>query len=249
MRCIAVDDEPIALEIIRDYIGMVPGLELAGLCSNAMEALDILRKRSIDLVFLDIRMPGISGLQLIRSLPRLPAIVLTTAYPDYALEGFELDVVDYLLKPVAMDRFLRAVNKVESVYATRMGIGVASDSGSTSPGAGAGGAGVERPAPSFIFVRSGGAMVRVELDDILHVEGLENYVRIHFMGRSLIALSTMKEMEESLPSALFLRIHRSTIVNLARVEQVRNHSFRVGDQMLAVGKSYRKIVATRMGKG
>ncbi|HXB08515.1 MAG TPA: LytTR family DNA-binding domain-containing protein [Puia sp.] len=221
LRCIAVDDEPIALEIIRDYIGMVPGLELAGLCRNAMEALDILRQRPVDLVFLDIRMPGISGLQLIRSLPRLPAIVLTTAYPDYALEGFELDVVDYLLKPVAIDRFLRAVNKVESIFA----------------------------APSFIFVRSGGAMLRVELADILYIEGLENYVRIHFTGRSLIVLSTMKEMEESLPPALFLRIHRSTIVNLAKVEQVRNHLFRVGAQVLAVGKSYRKLVATRMGKG
>ena len=126
-----------------------------------------------------------------------------------------------MLKPVAIDRFLRAVNKVESIFA----------------------------APSFIFVRSGGAMLRVELADILYIEGLENYVRIHFTGRSLIVLSTMKEMEESLPPALFLRIHRSTIVNLAKVEQVRNHLFRVGAQVLAVGKSYRKLVATRMGKG
>ena len=222
LQCVVTDDEPIAGEILEDYIRMTPMLRLIAKCRNAMETLSILREQKVDLLFLDIKMPEISGLDLVRSLQHPPAIILTTAFPDYALDGFDLDVADYLLKPISVDRFLRAVNKVTVRQPAPLPV---------------------LPDPGFLFVRSGGGMIKVTHSDIDYVEGLENYVRIHTRDKSIVCLSTMKSIEDTLPPASFLRIHRSYIINLGRIEQIRNHQVRVGAGSLPIGKSYRKAVA------
>ena len=219
--CIITDDEPIALEILEDYIRMVPGLQLAASCTNAMETMAVMQRQKIDLLFLDIRMPGISGLQLLKSMRDPPAVILTTAYPGYAVEGFDLDVVDYLLKPIAVERFLRAVAR----FRTRCE--------SHAP-------------PGYVYVRSRGEWVKLDLAHIRYIEGLENYVRIYLNDKVLISLSTMKSIEESLPPDTFLRIHRSYIVNLGKVEAVGPRLFRIGKKDIPVGKSYRARVDQRM---
>jgi DNA-binding LytR/AlgR family response regulator len=219
LHCVITDDEPIAGEILEDYIRMAPGLRLVAQCKNAMEALTVLRRQPVDVLFLDIKMPEISGLELIRSLQHPPAIILTTAFPDYALEGYDLNIVDYLLKPISVERFLRAVNKLKAVPM------------------------LADPAADFLFARADGGLVKVSHADILYIEGLENYVRIHTRDKAIVCLSTMKSIEESLPSRSFLRIHRSYIVNLSKVELIRQHLFQIGSKSLAVGKSYRKTVA------
>jgi DNA-binding LytR/AlgR family response regulator len=222
LQCVITDDEPIAIEILEDYIRMAPGLKLIAQCKNATETLPVLQQQKVDLLFLDIKMPIISGLDLIRSLQAPPATILTTAFPDYALEGFELNVVDYLLKPISFERFLRAVSKLTTRY--------------THPLL------AEQPV-DFLFARADGGLVKVTHTDILYVEGLENYVRIHTKDKVIVCLSTMKSIEESLPRRSFLRIHRSYIVNLNMVELIRQHTFQIGRKNLVVGKSYRKVVA------
>jgi len=224
--CVITDDEPIALEILEDYVRMEPGLELVASCRNAMETLAVLQHRKVDLLFLDIRMPRISGLEMMRTLPEPPAVILTTAYPDYALEGFELDVVDYLLKPIAIDRFLRAVGKFRA------------RSASTGTGS--------AESPGFLFVRSRGKWVKLAHADIRYIEGLENYVRIHLEDKVLISLNTMKSIEEGLPNRDFLRVHRSYIVNLARPEGVGHQLLHIGARAIPVGRSYRMRVASRL---
>ena len=222
LQCVITDDEPIAGEILEDYIRMVPGLRLVAQCKNAMETLSVLQQQKVQLLFLDIKMPEINGLELIRSLQHPPAIILTTAFPDYALEGFDLNVVDYLLKPISVERFLRAVNKLTVRHVDPI---------------------LPNPSADFLFARADGGLVKVNHSDILYVEGLENYVRIHTKDKVIVCLSTMKSIEDSLPAPSFLRIHRSYIVNLSRVEMVRQHLFQIGPKSLAVGKSYRKAVA------
>lgn len=222
LNCVITDDEPIAVEILEDYIHMVSGLRLVAQCKSAMETLTVLQRQSVDVLFLDIKMPEISGLDLVRSLQHPPAIILTTAFPDYALEGYDLNIVDYLLKPISAERFLRAVNKLKAPFSGPM---------------------LADPTADFLFARADGGLVKVSHADILYIEGLENYVRIHMGDKVIVCLSTMKSIEDSLPSRCFLRIHRSYIVNLSKVELIRQHQFRIGLKSLAVGKSYRKTVA------
>jgi DNA-binding LytR/AlgR family response regulator len=222
LHCAIADDEPIALEILQDYIRLVPELRLIGQCKNSAETLSLLRLQKVDLLFLDIKMPGVSGVDLLRSLQHPPAVILTTAFPEYALDGFDLNVVDYLLKPIPTNRFLRAVNKVLSKqsFAQRE----------------------EEPSNDFLFAKADGGLVKVNYVDILYLEGLENYVRIYTKDRNIVCLATLKSIEDSLPSRSFLRIHRSYIANLCKVDMVRQHAFQIGCKSLPVGKSYRRVV-------
>ncbi|GAA4464711.1 LytTR family DNA-binding domain-containing protein [Nemorincola caseinilytica] len=227
LNCVITDDEPIAQEILEEYVRMIPGLNLVAKCRNAMETLHVMRNNTVDILFMDIHMPGISGLDFIRSLKERPAIIFTTAYPNYAIDGYDVDAIDYLLKPISIDRFLRAVNKV---YERAAG---ATETEVRHPTAN----------KTFFFIRSNTDLVKIEYDSILYIEGLENYVRIHCDNRNVISFSTMKNMEDILSQHGFLRIHRSYIINLQRVTSVQSHSFRIGTTELTVGKSYRKAVA------
>jgi len=227
MKTIIVDDEPLALEILEEFINKVPELKLVKKCQNAIEAGEILRKQDIDLVFLDIQMPQLTGIEFVKSLTKPPKIIFTTAYSQYALEGFELNAVDYLLKPISFDRFMKAVNKA------------------LPQAQAAGNADHEEieAGPDFIFVKADKKLVRLKYNEIQYVEGLKDYVIIKTDTGRVITLQTMKSLEEKLPTPPFMRIHRSYIVNLDKIIAVVGNMVEVMEKgqpkSLPVGKNYR----------
>ncbi|HPS63052.1 MAG TPA: DNA-binding response regulator, partial [Bacteroidales bacterium] len=192
IRCLAVDDEILALDLLGDNIAKVPFLELVKSCGSAMEALDILRTGDIDLLFLDIQMPDISGIQLLRSLPQKPLVIMTTAFSNYATEGFDLDVIDYLLKPYSFERFMKAVNKAYEYLDLR-------ERASAQPGSKE-----VMAAPGYLFVKADYRLYKIELDDILYVEGLKDYVKIVTPGKPILSQISMKALEEKLPAGEFI---------------------------------------------
>src|SRR6202166_610275 len=205
MKCIAVDDEPLALALLQDNIRQVPTLELIGSCSTAIEALSILNKQEVDLIFLDIQMPGLTGLQLLQSLSVRPMVILITAYEKYALEGFNLDVIDYLVKPVPFERFLKACNKAIDFYKLKKN--VSSES---------------HPWPEYFFVNAEYGLVKIVFSEIRLIEGLKDYLKIHLgETKPLIIRMSMKSIEEKLPPGKFFRIHKSYIIAVAHITAIR----------------------------
>lgn len=223
LRCLAIDDEPLALELLEDNIRQVPFLQLAGKCNNALEAMQFLKEQPVDLIFLDIQMPGLTGLQFIQSLTQRPMIILITAYEKFALQGFNLDVVDYLVKPVPFDRFLKACNKAWELHSLR------SKKNETST------------TPEYFFVNVDYSLLKVEFNDIQWVEGLKDYIKINVKSssRPVVTRMSMKAMEDQLPPSKFLRIHESYIVSIASITSIRKNSVFVGTVELPVGDSYK----------
>lgn len=227
MRCIAVDDEPLALELMETYIAQVPGLELLTTFTDAISAWGFLKKNQVDLVFLDIQMPDINGIQLAKSLDRKnPMVIFTTAYSKYAVEGFNVDAVDYLLKPFEFTRFMIAVNKAREQKALKDTAPVVEDD-------------------QAIFVKSDYQNVRIATRDIQYIEGFDDYIRIHVdNGKSIYTLMSLKSMLEKLPSTDFLRVHRSYIVPVKRIKRIHNQQVQLGDKEIPIGKSYVDAVRT-----
>ncbi|HEY1025409.1 MAG TPA: LytTR family DNA-binding domain-containing protein [Sphingobacteriaceae bacterium] len=239
IRCLVVDDEPLALDILEDYIGKVPFLQLVKTTTNPIEALQLVQQGQADLVFLDVQMPELTGLQFLKIINGKCQVILTTAYPEYALDGYELDVVDYLLKPIAFDRFYKAVQKVMQ---------------QNSPQA----APVPEPqaapvvvanAPHFIFVKTEHKIQKIYLDDILYIEGLKDYISIFTPAERVITLQNMKKMEEVLPSGQFVRVHKSYIVSLDKIESIERSRIIIGEKIIPIGDTYReyffKLIETR----
>jgi len=234
LRCLAIDDEPLALELLEDNIRQVPYLKLEGTCSNAFEALKFLQEQTVDLIFLDIQMPGLTGLQFIQSLTNRPMIILITAYEKFALEGFNLDVVDYLVKPVPLDRFIKACNKAWELFNLRSKK-------------------VENPSssePDFLFVNVEYSLVKVEFTDIQWIEGLKDYIRIYLKSSSkpIITRMSMKAIEEELPSSKFIRVHKSFIVSVSAITSVRKNSIFIGAEEIPVGENYKDSVNILINK-
>ncbi|GAA4298920.1 LytTR family DNA-binding domain-containing protein [Nibribacter koreensis] len=232
LTCLAVDDEPLALDLMRSYIGKVPYLRLVQTCSSALEAMAVLQSQRVDLLFLDNEMPDLTGVQLMQALaPQKPAVIFTTAYPQYALDGFSLDAVDYLLKPIPFDRFLKAVNKVQERTQLLANRHVPVQ---TSPS----------PPPSdseeFIFVKADYKTIRVNLKDILLIEGLKDYVILHTPNKKIITLLSMGKIMEKLPAQDFARVHRSYIVSLAHIESIERSRIKIKEQEIPIGDSYRE---------
>jgi two-component system, LytTR family, response regulator len=227
MKCIAIDDEPFALQLLKDYISQVPYLELVALCEDVFEANKVLQQHEIDLVFTDIQMPRLTGLQFIQSLTGRPLFILVTAYEKFALEGFNLNVVDYLLKPVELSRFLLACNKALELYQLRQ---VKKNSA--------------EPAPAYFFVNLDYRQVKVMYKDIMWIEGLKDYVKIYLKppAKPLLVRMSMKGIEEELPSAQFVRIHKSYIVSIDSITSVRKSSIFIDEQELPVGETYQSAV-------
>ncbi len=225
-RCLIVDDEPLALEVLEQHIARVETLTVTGRCTRAEDAFAQLQKGDTDLLFLDIEMPGLSGLGLLRSLRRPPATIITTAHRDYAVEGFDLDVIDYLLKPISFDRFLRAVQKF---YDQRP----APQSTAEAPAAG------EEPC---ITLRADRKVHKLPLREILYAESAGDYVTLHADGRSVTARISMAALESLLPSPRFLRIHRSIIVSVDRIDAFTATSVEMGRHELTIGRNYRHAV-------
>lgn len=233
LRCLAIDDEPLALELLTDNISKVPYLQLVASCDDPIKALSILQTQEIDLVFVDIQMPGLTGLQLIQSLIRKPMFILITAYEKYALEGFNLDVIDYLVKPVSLDRFIKACNKAQEWHQLK-------HAGPTQ----------QVTMPDFFFIKADYSLVKVAYADVIWVEGLKDYVAIHLQStaKPLIARVSMKSVEEQLPAPAFLRIHKSYLVSIRYITAVRKHAVFIGTRELPVGDAYREALATLTGK-
>jgi two-component system, LytTR family, response regulator len=228
IRCIAIDDEPLALELLEDNIRQVPFLDLRAGFNNSLEALQYLQQQDIDLVFLDIQMPGLTGLQFIQSLSRRPMFILVTAYEKFALEGYNLDVVDYLVKPVPMDRFVKACAKAMELNRLRQ---TGAHSGPS--------------AASYFFVPADYKMVKVEWADVVYVEGLKDYLKIHLksLKSPLVTRMSMKSLEEQCPVADFLRIHKSYIVSKKSISAVKKSSVFIGELELPVGDLYKDEVS------
>ncbi|MFT2011535.1 response regulator transcription factor [Pontibacter sp. 13R65] len=232
IRCIAVDDEPLALDIIESYIRKLPFLELVQTCSSATEAMQVLQAEQVDLMFLDIEMPELTGLQFLNILKHQPLIIFTTAYPNYALEGFNHDAVDYLLKPIPFDRFFKAVTKAQE----RLHFSHNNNSKASAP-----------PAPAtpaieqdFMFVKADYKTIRVDFQDILWIEGLKDYIIIQTKDQKIITLLSMNKMMEKLPSNKFLRVHRSFIVALQKIDSIEKSRIRVRSKEIPVGEVYKE---------
>lgn len=231
LRCLLVDDEPPALEVLESHIREVGHLELVAACGNALQAFNVLQQQPIDLMFLDIKMPKMLGTDFLRSLRYPPQVIFTTAYREYAYEGFELDAVDYLLKPVSLERFLKAVAKASKT-----------DTPAPLPA---------EPAPvpdTFLYFRIDRKMVKVVLRDILYIEGLKDYVKIHTAaGPPLVVKQTINGMEEKLSESNFLRIHRSFIVALDKIRTYSARHIEVANQELPIGRLFRQRVEEVIG--
>ena len=234
LRCLAIDDEPLALELLEDNIKQVPFLELAGKCSNALEAMKLLKEQTVDLIFLDIQMPGLTGLQFIQSLTQRPMIILVTAYEKFALQGFDLDVIDYLVKPVPLDRFIKACNKAWELYGLR-----------TKPADT-----TEAVAPDYFFVNVEYSLLKVEFADILWIEGLKDYIKINLKSSSkpVITRMSMKSLEDQLPPSKFMRIHKSYIISIASITSIRKNSLFIGPAEFPVGDNYKDALTLLVNK-
>ncbi|RYZ20914.1 MAG: response regulator transcription factor [Chitinophagaceae bacterium] len=225
-RCLLLEDEPLAAEVLQDYIGQVPFLELRATCGDALAALEVLGREPIDLVFLDIHLPRMKGLDFIRTLPEPPRVIVTSAYPEYALEGYELSVVDYLLKPVEWSRFLMAVNKLNQLPVAPVG--------SAAPV-------VEKGRP-HLFFNVNKRRVKVCLDEILYIESLREYIRITTPTRSILTKYQLNEIEDLLRENHFLRIHRSFIVAQHKIDTYSATDVEVGGKQLPIGRNYKDAV-------
>lgn len=229
LNCVIVEDEPLARNLLTEYVRKVPSLNLIEACSSPIVALEVLRNNAIDVLFLDVQMPELTGISLLKVLQKRPLVVLTTAYSEYALQGYELDVVDYLLKPITFERFLRAVDKVtlrlESKKPTPTVV-------AEKPSAV-----VEQP---FVFIKDGTKLVKVVFDDILYVEGLKDYVTIHLTNQKIVSLQRLKTLEEQLPSDKFIRVHNSFIVALRFIDVVHKNHVQIRNAQIPIGETYKK---------
>jgi DNA-binding LytR/AlgR family response regulator len=238
IRCVVIDDEPPALDILADYIGQVPFLTLASTTTDPIEGLTWVQQGRADLVFLDIQMPRLTGLQFLKLAGHKARVILTTAYPEYALDGYENDVVDYLLKPISFERFLKAAHKALGLLAPvmpAMGASVAPTPVVPVPAA---------PASGHLFVKGDtkNKYLRISYADILYVEGLNNYVLLHLPGERIATYQTLKDLAELLPQPPFLRVHKSYIVSLDHVRLLDGNTLYVQDKLIPVSDTYREAL-------
>lgn len=236
MKVVIIDDEPLAIEVIESYLDKVDGVDLVATCTNPLDAITVLNKGKIDLIFLDIEMPNFNGLDLARNIENLPQIIITTAYSQYALEGFELNVTDYLIKPIPFHRFLKAIARAKNIHELKMRSGreVVQECGS--------------PQPDFIFIKAEYDRIRVNLSELAFIEGLKDYLKFHLRpsGKSLLTLSSFNEILERLPSSNFFRVHRSFIVNVDYITGIQKTKLVLGEKRIPIGEKYKKEVLKRL---
>jgi DNA-binding LytR/AlgR family response regulator len=231
LKVLIVEDEHLAAEGLKSYVAEIEFLDLVAYCENALEANKILSEQSIDLIFLDIQMPKITGIEFLKSLSKPPMVIFTTAYPNYALQGYELDVIDYLVKPYPFDRFLKAVNKAKDRL-------VLENSANKET--------VQDRELDYFFVKSEQKLEKVVINEICYVEAMENYVIIHTDSHKIISLMTMKSMEEKLPSNQFIRSHKSFIVNISKVESIEGNCLNVKSKQLPISRQNKQEVLNRI---
>ncbi|MEM7084923.1 MAG: LytTR family DNA-binding domain-containing protein [Bacteroidota bacterium] len=226
IRCLIIDDEPLAIEVIKTHLSKLPELELAATFNNPIEALEVLKEKKIDLIFLDIEMPLLSGIDFMKTIPSVPKVIFTTAYRNYAIESYELDVIDYLLKPISFSRFFKAINKYKAVVKLPVSTITTSE---------------EIIANDHIYVNVNKKFVKIKFVDIQYIESIKDYIRIHLPAQSIVTKDAISNFEDKLPSQ-FLRIHRSFIVNTVKVTAFTKVDVEIGDKEIPIGSSYKDAV-------
>lgn len=229
MNCLIVDDEPIAQNILKDFISKVDHLNLVGCASNANEAFNVVQQKQIDLIFLDINMPGIDGMAFAKIIPKEIHVIFTTAYREYAIEGFNLEATDYLLKPIPFDRFLKSVAKVKE--------SLGKNSSASIP-----------EKPEFLFVRQDRKMEKIDFSDILYIESYADYIKIHLKDRVLVVRESISNFENKLPESQFIRFHRSFIGNILAIDSYTHEFLEIGRKTLTISRSYKEEVLKRLQK-
>ncbi len=226
IRCIAVDDEPLSLRIIEKYVTQLPELLLVASCNNAFEAMEVLHREQIDLMFLDINMPKLSGISLLKSLDRPPQVIFTTAYPQYAVEGFDLEATDYLLKPFSLERFVKAVNRAAERLSTARGQG--------------------GELPEYVLIKADKKLYKIEFTGILYLEAFGDYVKVHTDEKMLLTKERLNALEQNLPDLLFQRIHRSYIIAVEKIDYVEGNFVSIGGVKLPVSQSFKDGLMERL---
>ena len=232
INCLIIDDEPFARELLEGYVAQLPGLHLVASCAHVFEALEVLQQQRVDLLLSDINMPQVNGLEFLRSLPNPPYVIFVTASPHHALEGFELDALDYVVKPVSFPRFLKAVNKA---------VGLLGSKPAPTP----------TPAPQFLFVKEGNSLQRVLFEEIYYIEGLRDYIRIVLRNRFVVTYLRMSRIEDQLPASQFIRIQKSYIVRLDAIKAISGNEVELYDSTdrLPIGKQYKELLLAQFGLG
>jgi two-component system LytT family response regulator len=224
ISCIITDDEPYARKGLQTYVEKTSFLELKGMCEDAMELGKMLKQQPVDLLFLDIQMPHISGVEFLRQLANPPKVIFTTAFKEYAIDGFELDVLDYMLKPISHERFMKAAYKAKDYFDLK---------GNTNP-------------PNYLFVKADGRLEKIVFEEVLFLEGMENYVIIHTAGKKVITHSTLKSLMEKLPKPAFLQTHKSYIIAVNKISAVEGNMLHVGDKQVPISRQLREQVLARI---
>jgi DNA-binding LytR/AlgR family response regulator len=235
IRCIAIDDEPPALVQMEEYISRVPFLELINKFDNGISALEFLKENEIDLIFLDIEMEGFTGIQMLKVIKNKPFVILTTAYDQYAIQAFDLDVTDYLLKPISFERFYKSVEKVYDIITEKKHQTTATPLQ------------LVNEEKNYIFVKTEYRMQRVDFKDILYIEGLKEYLIIKMVTGRVITLQSFKHMEEMLPSSNFIRVHKSYMVAIDKIEFIERNRIKISDKLIPIGDTYKKVFYDTLG--
>lgn len=227
--CLAIDDEPLALDIITEYISKVPFLKLVKTFDNAVDSIDFIKNNKVDLMFLDIQMEALTGVQLLRVLKDKPEVIFTTAYDSYAIEGFELDAADYLLKPFSFERFIKAVDKVYNRIKLKNNSELVEEHIT-----------IANPIEHYIFVKTGNKLQKVFFRDIIFVEGQGDYLRINTPSERIMTLQKFSKLEELLPESNFIRVHKSFMIALDKIESISRNRIKIGEELIPIGDSYKK---------
>jgi len=229
INCIIVDDEQLARQLIKRYVDKLPHLEVVAICKNSMEAMNELRTKKVDLMFLDIQMPDLTGVEFLKSINQKPAVIFTTAYKEYALEGYELDIVDYLLKPISFERFTKGVNKAIDLIQSKN----TNNEANTL---------INSPEKDYINIKADHKIYKVKFSDLKYIEGLGEYVTYHTSTKKIVSLASLKQLETTLPSNIFLRVHKSYIINLNFVSSLYGNRLELAEEKIPIGRSFREKV-------
>jgi DNA-binding LytR/AlgR family response regulator len=226
IRSLIIDDEPLAQRVIERYAEKVPFIEIVCKCNNAIEAIEILHNQKIDVIFLDINMPRLTGMEFLKSLKSPPLVIITTAYAEYAVEGFDMNVVDYLMKPFSFERFLKAIQKTEDMLDKSESLPLKIQE-------------TENAGEDFIFIKSSRKTYKIHLKEILYIEALGDYVKIHLQDKMIVSYQSLKNIENLLPPRQFPRIHKSFIISLSKTEVIEGNQVKIRDKMIPIGTNYK----------
>lgn len=230
MKCIVIDDEPLAIDLLKDYLDKIPYMELKKTFTNPLEGLTYLQENQVDLVFLDVELPFLSGIEFVRCLQSKPQIIFTSAYEKYALAGYDLEITDYLIKPILFERFLKAVNKAYSRYKVHKKATEHKEISNVPE---------KENLHDFIMVKTGYNTVNISLNDVLYIEGLKDYVKIYTPGKTILTLNSLKRLQDILPENRFVRVHRSFIVALQKIDSIQKNRIVIGKTYVPVGENFK----------